>query len=97
MERDVHMVLDTHESATVSEDDAHARILTPEQRVGGPLTVMSIELASCSTDIDPVHTHSLRTLSNAAREYHAEIRHLGVEDQSGLHHSWPNIRTSPGE
>lgn len=70
------MVLDTQERATVSEDDAQARMLTPEQRVGGPLTVMSMELASCNTDIDPVHTHSLRTLSNAAREYHAEIRHL---------------------
>lgn len=91
------MVLDTHESATVSEDDAQARMLTPEQRVGGPLTVMSMELASCSTDMDPVHTHSLRTLSNAAREYHAEIRHLVAEDQSATHHRYPNIRTSPGE
>lgn len=46
------------DSATVRDEEAHAVMLMPWHRTGGPFTVMAKELANCSADMTPVHTHS---------------------------------------
>ena len=72
----VRIMHEIQESATTSDDDAHAVTLIPWQRAAGPFTVMLKQLATWSTDIVPVHTHSSRTLSTALLMNQGEARHL---------------------
>ena len=60
-ERKASYVLSMHdiqESATVSDEEAHAVMLTPWHRTGGPLMVIEMVLASCRADMKQVQAHS---------------------------------------
>ncbi len=79
-EDDLQIMQEIHERATTIDEDAHARMLMPWQRTGGPLAVMAKVLASCRADKTPVHAHSKRTWSMNLIENRVEARLLKRHD-----------------